>query len=39
MLQINPNFSVARFAETHAFRDPAKRRLFGEHLTQAGLPK
>jgi adenylate cyclase len=39
MLQISPNFSVARFAETHAFGDPAKRQLFGEHLIQAGLPK
>jgi adenylate cyclase len=39
LLQINPGFSVERFAETHAFRDPARRRQFAEHLIQAGLPK
>ena len=28
-----------RFAEGHAFKDPDKRRLFGDHLIQAGLPE
>jgi adenylate cyclase len=39
LLQVNPNFSVLRFAEGHAFKDPAKRQRFAEHLIQAGLPK
>jgi len=30
---------LGHFAEGHAFKDPAKRRLFGEHLMQAGLPE
>jgi adenylate cyclase len=39
LLQINPNFSTRRFAEAHAFKDPAKRKLFAEHLILAGLPE
>ena len=39
LLRVNPRFSALSFAEGHAFKDPAKRRLFGEHLVQAGLPK
>jgi len=39
LLRVNPTFSAVKFAEGHAFKDPAKRRLFGEHLVQAGLPK
>ena len=39
LLRVHPQFSVSRFVETHAFKDPAKRRLFGEHLLQAGLPE
>ncbi len=39
LLRVHPQFSVSRFVETHAFKDPAKRRLFGEHLIQAGLPE
>jgi len=39
LLRVHPHFSVSRFVETHAFKDPAKRRLFGEHLRQAGLPE
>jgi adenylate cyclase len=39
LLRVDPKFSAMRFAEGHAFRDPAKRRLFGEHLVRAGLPK
>jgi len=30
---------VSRFVEIHAFKDPAKRRLFAEHLVRAGLPE
>jgi adenylate cyclase len=39
MLRVDPNFSATRFAERHAFKDAAKRRLFGEHLMVAGLPE
>jgi adenylate cyclase len=39
LLGVDPKFSVSRFVETHAFKDPAKRRLFGDHLIQAGLPE
>ena len=39
LLRVDPKFSALRFAERHAFKDPAKRQLFGEHLLQAGLPK
>jgi adenylate cyclase len=39
LLRVHPEFSAMRFAEGYAFRDPAKRRLFGEHLVLAGLPK
>jgi adenylate cyclase len=39
LLRLNPKFSARHFAEGHAFKDPAKRRLFGEHLMQAGLPE
>ena len=39
LLRIDPKFSSMRFAERHAFRDPAKRKLFGEHLVLAGLPE
>jgi adenylate cyclase len=39
LLGVDPKFSVSRFVETHAFKDPAKRRLFGDHLLQAGLPE
>jgi adenylate cyclase len=39
LLRVHPNFSAMGFAEGYAFRDPAKRRLFGEHLMLAGLPK
>jgi adenylate cyclase len=39
LLRVHPNFSAMAFAESHAFRDPAKRRLFGEHLVLAGLPR
>jgi hypothetical protein len=30
---------LGHFAEGHAFKDPDKRRLFSEHLMQAGLPE
>jgi adenylate cyclase len=39
LLRVHPKFSAMGFAEGYAFRDPAKRRLFGEHLVLAGLPK
>src|SRR5260221_8782033 len=39
LLRVHPKFSAIQFAEGHAFKDPAKRRLFGEHLVRAGLPK
>ena len=39
LLRVHPKFSVSRFVEIHAFKDPAKRRLFGEHLVLAGLPE
>src|SRR5215831_7040893 len=37
LLRIDPNFHARLFAEGHAFKDPEKRRLFGDHLVLAGL--
>ena len=39
LLRFNPTFSARKFAEGHAFKDPEKRRLFGDHLVLAGLPE
>lgn len=39
LLQLNPRFRARAFAEGHAFKDPAQRRLFGDHLVLAGLPE
>ena len=39
LLRIDPNFHARLFAEGHAFKDPEKRRLFGDHLVLAGLPE
>ncbi|MBN9087368.1 MAG: hypothetical protein J0J01_10715 [Reyranella sp.] len=39
LLAVDPGFSAEAFVRTHAFRDPAKRELFGEHLILAGAPK
>jgi adenylate cyclase len=39
LLRLHPAFSARRFAEDHAFKDPGKRRLFGDHLVLAGLPE
>jgi adenylate cyclase len=39
LLRVHPNFSAFSFVEGHAFKDPAKRRLFAEHLVKAGLPE
>ena len=39
LLRLNPKFSARQFAAGHAFKDPDQRRLFGEHLVQAGLPE
>ena len=38
LLRVDPKFSALRFAEGYAFKDPAKRRLFADHLMKAGLP-
>lgn len=37
LLRVDPAFRITRFVETYAFKDPAKRKLFGEHLLLAGL--
>jgi adenylate cyclase len=39
LLRVHPTFRAVRFAEGHAFKDPDKRRLFGDHLILAGLPE
>ena len=39
LMQLEPRFSARGFAAGYAFRDEARRRLFGEHLIKAGLPK
>jgi adenylate cyclase len=39
LLGLNPAFSARTFAGGHAFKDPEKRRLFGDHLVLAGLPE
>lgn len=38
LLNIDPGFTASAFTMNHAFKDPAKRRLFADHLVQAGLP-
>lgn len=38
LLRLNPRFRARSFAEGHAFKDPDRRRLFGDHLAMAGLP-
>jgi adenylate cyclase len=38
LLRFDPKFSAMHFAQGYAFKDPAKRRLFGEHLVKAGVP-
>jgi adenylate cyclase len=39
LLRVDPKFSSTRFAQSYAFRDPAKRQLFADHLLLAGLPE
>jgi adenylate cyclase len=39
LLRVDPNFSSRRFTDGHAFKDPAMRRQFGDHLIEAGLPE
>jgi len=39
LLAVDPRFSAEAFVRDYAFRDPAKRQLFGEHLILAGAPK
>jgi adenylate cyclase len=38
LLEIEPGFSVKRFCDGYAYRDPARRAAFAEHLKSAGLP-
>jgi class 3 adenylate cyclase/tetratricopeptide (TPR) repeat protein len=38
LLVLEPAFHVKRFAETYAYKDPARRVAFGDHLRSAGLP-
>jgi adenylate cyclase len=38
LLRLEPGFRARRFAEGHAFKNPERRRLFGDHLVLAGLP-
>jgi adenylate cyclase len=38
LLAIDPRFRAGPFAEGHAFKDAAQRRLFAAHLVKAGLP-
>jgi len=37
--KVDRNFSAARFEQGHAFKDPAQRRRFADHLVLAGLPR
>ncbi len=39
LLKVDRGFSAAAFEKSHAFKDPAKRRLFADHLVMAGLPR
>jgi adenylate cyclase len=39
LLRVDPKFSSRRFTDGHAFKDPAMRRQFGDHLIKAGLPE
>lgn len=39
LLRVDPTFRVMPFAENYAAKDPAKRKLFADHLVLAGLPK
>ncbi len=39
LLRFDPTFSARKFADGHAFKDPAMRRRFGDHLVLAGLPE
>ncbi len=38
VMALEPEFRVSRLVANHPFRDPAKRALYGELLTAAGLP-
>ncbi len=38
VMALEPGFRVSRLVASHPFRDPAKRALYGELLTAAGLP-
>jgi tetratricopeptide (TPR) repeat protein len=37
--ELQPGFSVAAIIANHAFRDEAQRMLYGQRLSQAGLPR
>jgi adenylate cyclase len=36
LMRVDPKFSAKQFSQSHAFKDPAKRQLFAEHLLLAG---
>ena len=38
LLAVEPGFRVKRFSETYAYKDPARRLAFADHLRSAGLP-
>lgn len=38
VLAIEPDFSVSAFVKRQAFRDPKRRRLFGQQLIEVGFP-
>ena len=38
LLAVEPGFRVKRFAETYAYKEPARRLAFADHLRSAGLP-
>lgn len=39
LLDIEPGFSVRRFCDSYAYKDPARRALLATHLGAAGLPE
>jgi adenylate cyclase len=38
LLTVAPGFRVRRFCDSYAYKDPARRAAFAEHLRSAGLP-
>ena len=39
IMDLQPDFRVSSLIARQAFRDPAQRERYGQHLLQAGLPK